>query len=85
MSELELEIGRFFGGSSFFLYQVIKHNPKSSLKDLQIETGLSDRSLKDLLRYLTDSNIITRERVFLRYTKGFIYSSNDAKETWSLH
>jgi predicted transcriptional regulator len=85
MNELEMEIGRQLGAASFFIYQTIKHNPKSSLKDLEVGTGLNEKSVKLHLKNLLECGIITREQVFLRYCKGFIYTSNEAKETWKLH
>jgi predicted transcriptional regulator len=85
MSELEMEIGRTLGASAFFIYQTLKYNPKSSLKDLAVETGISDRQIKVYLKHLLDCNVITRQQVFLRYCKGFIYQLNEEKETWKFH
>jgi predicted transcriptional regulator len=85
MNELEIEIGRTLGPSCFFVYQTLKHNSKLSLKDLEVESGMTDRQLKVILKNLIECGIVTREKVFLRYCKGFLYSSNEQKETWKFH
>lgn len=81
MTEQEFEIGRNFGAGIFYTYNVLKHNPNSSVIDLAIESGLTDRVLKVHLKTLLDSGIIQREKKKLRYCQGYVYKIT---ETWKL-
>lgn len=85
MSELEMEIGRTLGASSFFIYQTIKHMAKVSVVDLEAETGLTHKSIKIHIKNLLECGIITRERVFLRHCNGYIYTAVKETETWKFH
>lgn len=85
MNELEMEIGRTLGASAFFIYQAIKHSQNLSARDLEVETGMSEKQIKVHLKNLLECQIVTREQKFLRYCRGYVYSSNEAKETWKIH
>lgn len=84
MNEMEMEIGRNFGASAFYIYQTIKHNPKVSLKELEVETGMTDRQIKVHLKNLFECKIITKETAMVKRCYGYRYSSNEQKEQWIL-
>lgn len=85
MNDLEIEIGRTFGASAFFLYKILESNNRLTVRDLEMESGISDKALKYLLKLMTDTGILTREYGYLRYAKGYRYSINKDKSEWKLH
>lgn len=58
MSDLEMEIGRTFGSSCFFVYQAIKFNPGLDAVGIQAETGLSPTCVWKCLVTLREENFI---------------------------
>lgn len=86
MNELEMEVGRLFGASSFYIYQFVKHNPNVTSLDIEIETGLSQGCVQSNLVKLRESKVLTYNLVKKRNgNKLHIYKANEEKETWKLH
>jgi DNA-binding transcriptional regulator GbsR (MarR family) len=85
MSELELEIGRTLGASSFLIYQFIKFNPGVTHLEIQIETGLSQNCVSQCLKKLKETNVLKYKTRSAGYVKSSQYSENKEKETWKFH
>jgi predicted transcriptional regulator len=84
MSELELEIGRTLGASCFLIYQFIKHNPGSTSRDIQIETGLSENCVWMSLNKLKEANVI-RHKLRTGTSRVNEYKENEEREKWMFH
>lgn len=88
MLELELEIARTLGASSFLIYQFIKHNPGSRVIDIQTETGLSEYCVWQNLTKLKDCNIVHYKEVKVvkrQTTRAKEFRENEERETWKFH
>jgi len=58
----DLEIARKLGASAFLVYQTLKLCPKSSQIDLQIETGLSQNTIQQLIKTMSGVGLIYKEK-----------------------
>lgn len=85
MNELEMEIGRTFGASTFFIYQTIKHNPNVSAKDIAVETGLSETCIQAALVRLRESHVVKFTMSKYGNRKEIKYSDNEEKQSWKFH
>lgn len=86
MSELEMEIGRNFGASCFYVYQTIKHNPGLDRLGLEVETGLSTNCVWKCLTILRDINAVNCKLKIAGNRKEYKdYRENEDKELWQLH
>jgi hypothetical protein len=86
MNELEMEIGRNFGSSCFFVYQAIKHQPGLDAIGIQVETGLSPTCVWKCLTILRETNIVNCSMKVAGNRKEYSnYKENNSKETWKLH
>lgn len=85
MDESEMKIGRLFGATPFFIYQSIKHAPFSSCRDLEEDTGISDRSIQQYLRQLVSCNILVKGEEVVNNCRVYVYTSNEDKSAWILH
>jgi predicted transcriptional regulator len=63
ITENDLEVGRKFGASSFFIYQILKYRPHLTTIDLVIETGLSKSCINNSLSNLLASGLIDRKLI----------------------
>lgn len=88
MSELELEIARQLGASSFLIFQFIKHNPCSNVRTIEIETGLSTYCVWQSLQKLKECNIVKykeNKQSNGHNTRWKEFKENSEKETWKFH
>jgi predicted transcriptional regulator len=85
ITEKEMEIGRSFGATAFYIYQTVKCNPNSSLTQIEAETGMTDRRIKIYLKTLVDCGMLTRERRRLVHSTGYVYSCNQEQSLWKFH
>ena len=60
MNELELEIARQLGASSFLVYSVLKNKGDLTRRDLEIECGMSEDGILRTVKKLEEDKIITR-------------------------
>lgn len=58
MNELELDIGRKFGASCFYIYMFVRHNPNCTSIDIETETGLSSACIRTNLLKLEETSAI---------------------------
>lgn len=85
MTELEMQIGRTLGASSFFIFQTIKANPNVTLRDIMMETELSPGCVETAVAKLKASNIVERQMQVIGPTRQYLYKENKAYETWKFH
>jgi DNA-binding MarR family transcriptional regulator len=85
VSEFEMEVGRKFGATAFFIYQALKCNPNSSIKDLEIETGMHEKIIRAHLKNMELTGLLTKEQKFLRYCRGYVYKIKEEGETYATH
>lgn len=84
MNELEMEIGRSLGASSFFIYQFIKANPGATSRDIQVETGLSENCVQSCLVKLRETNVV-ESKLQPGASRWKVYKENKERETWKFH
>jgi predicted DNA-binding transcriptional regulator len=85
MNNLEVDIGRQYGASCFFIYQVIKSHSEIDLIALEAETGMSHRQIRDHVKSMVSYQILTRKLVVIGGIRRYMYSVNEDKQEWKLH
>lgn len=74
MDEMEYKLGKTFGSSSFFVYNIIKDfnhykNSDYSLPVLSQKSGLTTKTLGNIISNLIKSNIIRQEKINKGYRR----------------
>lgn len=84
MLQLELEIARQLGASAFLVHAVLKNRSNLTRRELEIETGLSDKCIQTTTQKMVDAGIVFKHQTHLgKNVKLNRYSLNDSLE-WRL-
>ena len=62
LSEKELDVGRKFGTTCFFVYQLVKSFPNITRREVETETGLSHNSVYLSLKTLLELGLLERTK-----------------------
>jgi|GEM_PF-5167284 DNA-binding IclR family transcriptional regulator len=73
MNDLELEMARNYGASMFLLYHTLKKYRTLTLSGLVVRSGLSETKVRQLLKTMSELNMIQRGGNW----RGYDYSLTD--------
>jgi DNA-binding HxlR family transcriptional regulator len=63
MTDKEIEMASKLGASTFLLYSYLKRSKRSSTLDITLDIGLSDKTIIQGLKRLTESKVIERKMI----------------------
>lgn len=58
---MNFEIAQQMGATSFLVFHVLKLKPKLTVRDITIETGLNETTVRTVVKKLEEARIITHE------------------------
>lgn len=58
---MNFEIAQQIGASSFLIFHVIKIKPNSTVRDITVETGLNETTVRNAVKKLEEAGIVRHE------------------------
>jgi DNA-binding MarR family transcriptional regulator len=81
---MDFEIAKQIGPTSFLIYHVLKAIPKATYKELIIESGLDENTVRNVVKKLEGARILYSEIVPSKTRPVKMFSLNDETK-WLLH
>jgi transcription initiation factor IIE alpha subunit len=84
--ERELDIGRQMGGNVFYVYNILKSiGGVSTNKDIQLESGMDEKTLRKILRNLEDAGVVKVDLIATNRAQYRYRFSVNEQDKWKLH